>query len=492
MAKHRKLLSKVPAICLAVVLGIGILGCGNRFESVPEQLPESNNSLEADYQAIYLTTDTLDGFEMKDFQTYRGLATNTIASPLTNLCELEAILKELNTEGLQNVFLHIEPMQLLDNELTFREQLDCFANLMQAYPDIKFEVLLDYPYIYSFGEELEEYCKRVEAIGGKVNSGTNGVVYYMGAEEWLTCNSGNYIADNRVNKEMALKILLYNFCDRTFMVNQNELKDKLSDLIRLVEEYQSNDIRREQNTEQYYIFLGDSIFSYEPNSSCFPEVFFSMANVPGANCSEGGVAAAHLESAALSLQEMIGGVLAELKEGESAPTEDFENTVTFKKGLAKLRSDREKQVFQNRSVCFVLQYGFNDYFNGAPVGELGTYDNSTYIGALENSIREIQEFGENTDLFEEVDIMLMVPGFCSECEQGTMVNGDLGGELVEYRSAVERIAKAYELKCVSFRELKDINAENSHIYLSDKIHPGPQARFEMAVRFAKMVEETYR
>ena len=160
----------------------------------------------ADCQAVYLTTDIEDGFKMEDFRRYRGIDMYTTATPLTNLLEIEAVLDGLDKNALQNVFLHIEPLSLKEQEFPLEEQLQQVGKLMQEHPEITFEVLLDYPYIYSYGQELEEYCRRVEAIGEQVNAGVNGILYYPGAEEWLVCNEGNYIADNRLNEKMALKL----------------------------------------------------------------------------------------------------------------------------------------------------------------------------------------------------------------------------------------------------------------------------------------------
>lgn len=491
MVKKRILFLNLLSICTVLVLSIGMLGCGKQEKDIPMELYGSNGALEevTDCQAVYLTTDLEDGFRMEAFRTYRGMDTYTTATPLTNLLEIEAVLDGLDKNALQNVFLHIEPLSLQEQEFPLEEQLQQLGKLMQEHPEIAFEILLDYPYIYSYGQELEEYCSRVEAIGEQVNAQANGILYYPGAEEWLVCNGGNYIADNRLNEKMALKLLLYNFCDGIYRVDQNGLKEKLSQLKLCVEKYQNQDIRREENTEQYYIFLGDSIFAYEPNSTCFPETFLSLANVPGANCSEGGVAAASWNMDILCLQEILGSVLAELQDEEVTLDARFQNTETLKEGLAKLHQDKVEDLLRNRSACFVLQYGFNDYFCGVPVGELGTCNNHTFLGALESAVRDLLEFADSTEIFREVEIILMVPGYCHQFEQGTLAQGERGGILEEYRDAVEQVARAYELKCVPLLELKEINAQNSQLYLTDEIHPGPQARFEMAAKFAEMVEE---
>ena len=491
MVKKKILFSKLLSSCTVLVLSIGMLGCGKQEKGVPMELYGSNGVLEevADCQAVYLTTDIEDGFKMEDFRRYRGIDMYTTATPLTNLLEIEAVLDGLDKNALQNVFLHIEPLSLKEQEFPLEEQLQQVGKLMQEHPEITFEVLLDYPYIYSYGQELEEYCRRVEAIGEQVNARVNGILYYPGAEEWLVCNEGNYIADNRLNEKMALKLLLYNFCDGVYRVDQNGLKEKLSQLKLCVEKYQTQDIRREENTEQYYIFLGDSIFAYEPNSTCLPETFLSLANVPGANCSEGGVAAASWNTDILCLQEILGSVFAQLQEEEITLDTRFQNTETLKEGLAKLHQDKVEDRLRNRTACFVLQFGFNDYFCGVPVGELGTYDSHTFLGALESAVRDLLEFADSTEVFCDVEIILMVPGYCYKFEQGTLAQGERGGILEEYRNAVEQVARAYELKCVPLLELKEINAQNSQLYLTDEIHPGPQARFEMAAKFAEMVEE---
>ena len=491
MIKERNLFSGLVTICTMFALSVAMLGCGKQEKSGTVDLYGSNGVLEevADCQAVYLTTDIEDGFKMEDFMRYRGIDTYTTATPLTNLLEIETVLEGLDKNVVQNVFLHIEPLSLKEQEVPLQEQLQQMGKLMQKHPEITFEVLLDYPYIYSYGQELEEYCRRVEAIGEQINARVNGILYYPGAEEWLVCNRGNYIADNRLNEKMALKLLLYNFCDGIYRVDQNGLKEKLSQLKLCVEKYQNQDIRREENTEQYYIFLGDSIFAYEPNSTCLPETFLSLANVPGANCSEGGVAAASWNTDILCLQEILGSVLAELQDEEITPDARIQNTETLKEGLAKLHKDKVEDRLRNRAACFVLQFGFNDYFCGVPVGELGTFDNHTFLGALESAVRDLLGFADSTEVFREVEIILMVPGYCYKFEQGTLAQGNRGSILEEYRNAVEQVARTYELKCVPLLELKEINAQNSQQYLTDEIHPGPQARFEMAAKFAEMVEE---
>jgi len=433
------------------------------------------------YQAIYLTMDLQDGFSEEYFSTYRGLQTAICDIPLVDLRQLAQGTVLLAAPNLQTVYLHVDTRKLALED--YDKQLAALEKAMSKYKELTFEVLLEHPQITWFTEGLagEDYFENVAKLGKVVTAKSNGVLHYMGAREWLICNPGNYAegSTDRVNGGLAKKLFLYNICDRSFQVDGESLQTELRTLRTLVEKYQGIELSGDPDEENYYIFLGDSIFAYDYGSTSLPEAFLSLSGSVGSNCSQGGSTMAQTGTKWLSLSEMESGVRCalDLKEPLDAYLEQLpEEFWEFRQGLTRLRADVEAGVLANRKLKVVIQYGFNDYFMGLPLGNVGVRKADTFLGAMEDSIPKLQSMG--------AEIILLVPGYCHLYEQGTLVNSEDGATLEEYRQAVEAYARANDLRCISLLDLLDVNGENQAYYLADQVHPGPQARFEMAMRLA--------
>lgn len=383
------------------------------------------------YEAVFATMDGEFYFSEQEFLDYRGLK---VVKPSARLEKLEHIwrLTELvseKSESVHTVYLQINPMQLyknLEDGMQWQETLETYmATPIQESEGVTFEILLSYPQL-SYLAELTDaewnefkqvYFSFVESLSGLENV----FVYYLGDKEWLNRNPLNYETDFMVNQMVEKSILLSTFCDRKYTVTPAEMQILFAELEELFGFYRAR--KYPDLSEWSFVFLGDSIIGNDRSTCSVPSVVSAFSGARTYNCAKNGAAATYDREAEVSFLDVTEAII-------SGDVESIVN-VELADGIKAF-----KEEYAGGKLCFVLNYGLNDYFVGYPTEDkANTYNRETYAGALRTGIGQLKQ------AYPDALIIVMLPTYTVLYEEGTQIMGDAGAQLTEYRRMACSVAE---------------------------------------------------
>lgn len=466
----------IPAL-LTGIAALAVLTCFYfHFHSAKATGENLRRLSTENYNAFFVSMYPIEGYLPEDFITYRGLNTLILDSGLTQLKTLTDYFNAAFTSGnqIETIYLGLDPASLWDvclhQEKQWNNQLNCLLTCMDAHTDVTFEIMLPYPSLSYWTDmsedELNETLTLYQAMGHTVSGRSNGRVHFIGAEEWLIANPGNYLEGFSVaNAPLTHKIMLLNFCDKVYLMNQDTLTEKLNSLRARIESEKTSPTVYEDLSDWYFVFLGDSVMAYDTGSSSIPGVVNGLSRADTANLSQGGSPATEDPAALISLERMIDAL-------ETLQPEDYKEASDFYTGLRKYKTDRDSGVMDKKKLCFVICLGLNDYFGAHPVDfPSDPYDTHSYGGALRSGIRRLKE------LAPDGRILVMSPSFCNAFSGGTEKAGSDGGVLTDYVDTALKVCREMQVDCVNVYADSGINSDTQSLYLADGVHPNEAGRF---------------
>jgi lysophospholipase L1-like esterase len=243
------------------------------------------------------------------------------------------------------------------------------------------------------------------------------------------------------------------------------------------------------------VFFGDSVIGNYVDSTSVPGVAAGLSGAKTYNMGVGGATATFLSEDEPSIVTMVDAFI-------SADSSTFTEEQQIKYGIEEYYADHEED--SGRETCFIINYGFNDYFCGLPVEERqnesaaeivsesnpysGTdndgmdssnYDAACYKGALKAAVAKLR------NAFPECRIVLMTPGYCSYYNSGTIPMSSEGGILTDYVKAVIGVADEMNVEYMDNYHGLGINQLNYDRYLVDGCHPNTMGRYIMAWHIVK-------
>ena len=180
----------------------------------------------------------------------------------------------------------------------------------------------------------------------------------------------------------------------------------------------------------------------------------------------------------------IGGTRATLKEGESPDKFDTWDSTSLM-GMVNVIAGKVDPEFMEgypaggviRNVdpskvdYYILAYGLNDYFAGAPIAVEGgnNWDAHGYAGALRNAVLLLRQTSPNAQ------ILLISPTYCQFYKDGYMYTDsnmkDYGnGTLTDYVNAAQNVAETEQTLYIDAYSTMGINIYTAEEYLEDGIH----------------------
>lgn len=237
-----------------------------------------------------------------------------------------------------------------------------------------------------------------------------------------------------------------------------------------------------QGHDLQLVFLGDSIFDSNRDGTGVPYLTSVQCNADVYNLA-------------------IGGTTASIRLTDSAENENWNNCGLM--GLVKaitgliptdiFEGTNAKEILDNPNVdfhqtdYFIIEYGINDYFEGAP----RSYENEshslyTYAGALRVAIQELKNFAPGCT------IVLCSPHYC------LFFNGDRyvgdsnvtdkgAGTLRDYVGVCEYISGEQQTLFLNAYFDLGIDAYTTDQYLEDGIHLTQEGRQLYADALAKLI-----
>lgn len=429
---------------------------------------------EENYTSVFLTMHSAESFHEEDFTTFRGLDTVIASHAILDTKELSQYLDCILSSGnaITNLYLCLDPELLWANA---RERVNLWnssltANLysyIEEYPDISFEILLPYPYIDYWLEltdkDLETILTLYHTFINDLSVYPNVKIFFPGIEYWLMVNPDNY-RDNffDANEVITQKLFLYTFCDSVYQITPTN------------EEFFWNSLRetieREKNTPTVYpdlsdwclVFFGDSVLANADGSYSIPGYITGLSKCLAYNYAAGGTSATSYFSVSVNKflsENVTSSVSGSLFCPDGSPID--------------------------KKMCFVINYGFNDYFTGCLVENPQDPDDpASYKGSLRSCITLLQSS------FPDAEYIIMSPTHTAEFNNGTAVNSEKGGTLSAYVEAAEELADEMELYFIDNYNNFSITDETLAKYLEDGTHPNELGRFTIAARLMFFIEET--
>lgn len=430
-----------------------------------EQREDYRRIASTEFDTVFLSMYPLDTYREEDYSHFRAMTIMIASYRIPQLSVMEDYMVEIAKSGnkVTTVYLGICP------ELTDPEKLKAFV---ERYPGISFEVVLSHPsadYWRSLSQKAYEatlaaYDNLLYAIPGI--AGAN--FYCMSYEEWLICNPSNYIDEWLLTEDAATVVMAHSDTRHGYQVK--DVEDVSWSLRETTRKLRLEPEEFPDLSDTCVLFFGDSVIANYTDNMSIPGVVNSLTGASVYNCGYGGNSAA-LESAdkiALPgiLEAFFRGDLSALPQGEQV----YEGIASYL-----------EQPPEGKKLCFVINYGLNDYFKGYALSSEDPYDVYTYCGAIRTAVKTIRENAP------DAQIILCTPNFIADCEAGTEPRGPEGNVLTDYVTAEIALAQELEVDLLDNYHELDITVDNNGIYLDDKVHPSLVGRYLMGERLCRVI-----
>lgn len=421
------------------------------------------------YDTAFLSMYPTDYFYEEDFSYWRGLTTVKAAYEIPDYSTLKSYLNVIGKSGniIHTIYLGVLPEKLSADQL---------AALLQSYPSVHFEIILPNPSMdYWLSMSDDECADTITAyrdfILPLLQYG-NMSLYYFGATEWLISNPANYDSHFQTTAKASLTIMLNSDRDHRFLLDVEKAEEQLEKLTELIAQNRSTPLTYPDLSDYSIVFLGDSVIGNYDGATSIPGVVEGLTGATVFNLGLGGGKAAETPDNNCSLSDITTALIT--RDISDLPLDmEVSQDAQLQKNLSiYLEAEPTKEL------CFVINYGLNDYFSGLPITSESPLDIYTYGGAMKTAVKQIQE------AFPNAKILLMTPNFTSYYGNGTEHRYDAHHTLKDYTDTLFAVAQELDVLLLdNFNEL-GINADNHSHYLSDGCHPNETGRFLIGQRIA--------
>lgn len=463
---NRKVLITGVIILICAMVGLILLFWAvYRVHHVPkDKVREADVAAlaQGDHEAVLMSMYSAEEFEAEEFMHFRGTSAVQAFHNFVNLADIGDYLDKCfsGNMNLTDVYIGLDPYVISGlyghhTSLYVKDYENYLTSYIQAHNDVVFEFLLPvYSVDYLRTLSDSEYNELVNSYRNLANiylAYDNVIIYYLGYEDWLIMNPGNYDGSNLCKQDVLYKIVAYTFWNSFYYLTSDNMEERFARMTELVQQQDE----RLDLSEWSIVFFGDSVMAYHTGSLSISGVVSGLSGAETYNCGEGGMPATEVSFANLSFNRMVTRFL----EQDTAGLDEDSN---YLKGLTEYMQTEH----EGKKCCFVVEFGLNDYFNGHAVeNPEDQYDTGTYAGALRTGIRSLQ------DAYPEAEILLLTPTYTILFSGGTEINSEIGGTLTDYVDATLRVAEEMNVYCLDNYADSGINAYTSETYLADGTHP---------------------
>lgn len=418
---------------------------------------------QGDYEAVMLSMYTPEAFDAAEFEHFRGIHTIQAFHPFVNLADIGDYLEQSFScnHNLSNVYIGLDPFAvsgLYGYHATFyaKDYASYLTNYMETHEDVLFEFLVPaYSLEYLRTLSDRQFTELINACRALVNlciPYDNAVIHFLGFEEWLIVNPGNYDRSISLTPPVLRNTVAYTIGNDKYILTPENMEERFERMTELVQE---SPVSYPDLSEWCMVFFGDSIFEYHAGSRSVSGVVENLSCAQVYNCSQGGTPATENPESILSFNRMVARFLAQ-------DTTGLDDNMNFNLEL----TDYIQENQEGKKYCFLLNYGLNDYFSGLPVeNPADDFDVRTYAGALRTGISTLKE------AYPDAVIILLTPTFTILFSDGTEINGERGGVLTDYVEAAVNVAQDMDVIFINNYTDGGINADTQGMYLADGCHP---------------------
>lgn len=435
-----------------------------------------------DYGSVFLSMYDAATISEDFFTNLRGLPTLKQDYIFDTTEDLNSALDTVFSSGndITNVFLGLDPFLLyhsLDDDIYALEAAleSGLLALADANPETGFDILLSSPsldYWSSLGEgrfriSLALYRMLVDVLSTRENIN----VHFPSGQEWLIDNPKNYLTDFLLNPEVAHKVFLLAFCDLQLLIDEDNSDELMDEFAELLISRRNSPIQHPDVSHWDIVFFGDSVFGNYGGSISVPGAVNGLSDASVYNCAEGGASAAGSDSGYYSFPAMVNHFL----DAAEVPPDN-----NFGRGLESYRAAKHSV----KKLCFVINYGLNDYFNGYLLDNPeNAYDITTYAGAMRTGIATLRERYPNA-LY-----IIAGPGQVTIFDNGTALLGESQEPLSVYSDHAKMLSEELDTLYIDlYNNFPGDDATLDDVLL-DTVHYNEYGRYLFARKIIDLLAE---
>lgn len=453
--------SKIILCIIAVLLLSALTAAGVLYFKISEPSRRSQDFArlrQETYQGVVLSMYAPEAFPEDIYPAYMGYDAISCSHRIASFSDLSEYLNAAVSSGndLTHVFLILDPLRLWDscfhNNSRFYAAVDeKLLAYVDAYPDTAFTVLFSTPSLKYWqshaGKDLDTYCNLVQVLSAPLLVRENVSLHFAGGEKWLIANPAAYDTPTDLNAAAARAVMLQVLSGALTFESSGD-NSTLNQFRTLLETAVSSPVSYPDLSDYDIVFFGDSVFGNYQDFTSIPGVLSALT---GANCHN----------------YAIGGSAATTISAEDSSFPHTVQNFLNEDGDLLTGADSEK-------LCFLINYGLNDYFVGYPL--------ENYCDGLQSGIQLLQA------AYPDAKIMIVSSNFILSFDCGTVLNGDSQKTLADYIAAAEETAAAVNADFLNINDLLQWNAGNATGYLADSVHPNEAGRFLFGEALAKALD----
>lgn len=455
MSKHKKTALTAAGICLLllIIISSGII----YLKKTGLQRSDFRRISTETFDTAFLSMYPIDTYPESDLTYYRGMTVFKADNVLPDFSQIQKYMKRIAKSGntISTVYLGVRPDMVSVTDL---------ASLTQNYPSVCFEFILAAPsasYWRSLSDrEYTALLSTWQSFLSDAGQLTGARFYFYAAEEWLVTNPALYADDFLLTSDAASFILANSDYLHSYLITADNAEKKGTALELLTDALRDGSFSYPDFSDTAIVFFGDSIFGNYTDGMSVPGVVRGLTGATVYNCGYGGNTASVIPDSPVTLPGIV---------------EDF-----FAGELSRIPTD--VQIYQgftdylnnppiDKKVCYIINYGLNDYLKSCPVSSDDPFDVATYAGAIRTAVACIREHSEASQ------IILCTPNYSGYALNETE---DSAVHLSDYADAVLALAEELQVDVVDNFYSLGIDSTNYTEYLPDLIHPNEAGRFMIA------------
>lgn len=447
------ILGIVTFFLLLLLLAAGILYL--KIQEPAKRSADFARLQQESYQGVFFSMSAPEAFPEDIYPTYMGYEAVGCSHRIASFSDLSDYLETAFSSGneVTHVFLMLDPLLLWDSSLHRDAQFaasleEDLLTYIDTYSGAEFTVIFSAPslaYWQSHADGASDtYCNVIRVLAAPLSARENVSLYFPGQEEWLISNPDAYDTPKELNAVAARSTMLL-VLSGAMQYRDTEDYSSLDRFSALVQQAVSSPATYPDLSDYDLVFFGDSVFGN----------YQDFASIPGVI---GALTGAKVHNLA------VGGSSATWNDGENA---------SFNKVVGYLVSTSSISLPADDKLCFVINYGLNDYFEGYPLEK--------YCDGLRTGIRTLQE------VYPNAHILVISSNYILSFEKGTAPKGDEENVLADYVAAAEETAAAEGVDFLNINEVLQWDADNAAEYLVDAIHPNEEGRWLFGVAVVKFI-----
>lgn len=409
------------------------------------------------YQGVFCSMYAPEAFPEDIYLTYMGYDAVSCSHRLVSFSDVSQYLHTAFSSGndVAHVFLVLDPLRLwnssLHNNDRFYTALDeDLLSYVDTYSNAEFTILFSCPSLKYWqahsNDTPETYEDLVQVLAAPLSARENVSLFFPGGEEWLISNPDAYDTPLELNATAARSVMLL-VLSGTLQYRNTDTYSSLVQFDALVRGAIDTPASYRDLSGYDIVFFGDSVFGNYQDFASIPGVTGALTKADTHNLAIGG----------------------------SSATQISPDDKSFPSAVQRFLAEDSTSLSGEKGLCFVINYGLNDYFTG--------YSTEEYRNGLQAGVQALQ------DAYPDAKILIVSSNFITSFENGTAHNNELNEVLEDYVAAAEETAGAMNVAFLNANEILQWNVQNAADYLVDAIHPNEQGRYLFGVAIIKALEE---